>query len=188
MGMFVMYIETVKSVLKEINFKNYFIHQIEPSFQDFSYGFSIIKEDYIDFIKLDKDGYVRVIGLYYNKIDNVKIDNIFVDIIMQNGVVFHLKQIRPNLIEILKDFSRDFLLIDSNKKSLVFDEYKVMDKGKFIRIIGIKDDIFDKIEIHNADILYIEERYEGKIYGERVIYLTTKYDEIIIYGNSISMN
>lgn len=180
-----MYIETVKSVLKEINFKNYFIHQIEPSFQDFSYGFSIIKEDYIDFIKLDKDGYVRVIGLYYDNIDDIKIDNIFVDITMKTGVTFHLKQIRPDLIQIFKDFKKDFLFILSNDKCLIFDEYKIMDKGKFIRIIGINNGIFDKIEIHNEDILYIEEEYEGKGYGEREVYIKTKYDEIIISGNSI---
>ena len=66
----------VKEKLKELNYRVYSVHIIEPKFEDLTEGSLVCNEHGIEFIYLNKDKIITVLKLKYDDITDIEIDNI----------------------------------------------------------------------------------------------------------------
>jgi hypothetical protein len=179
-----MEILSIKEQLKKVNFRNYFIYQVEPEFKELLYGFSIIRNSHIEFIDINKEECNTVLKLHYSDIDKIYIKNILLDIYMKNGVIYHFKEIRLDLNEILLDFKGSELVIYNQNGVNVVQDYKVILEDNILSIVGneldeYKDSISSvKYNINYNDIVGINEEYTYDKY--RQVDVRTKNDNILI--------
>ena len=173
----------IKNQLKGINFRNYFIYQVEPKFKELHYGFSVIRNSYIEFIDTNEEECLYVLKLNYGDISRIYIENILLDIYMKNGIVYHFKEIRLNLDEILLDFKSYELIIYNKNGANIIQDYRIL-LDDILSIIGNKldenkDNIIPvKFEINYNDIVGINEEYTYDKY--RQVDIKTKNDNILI--------
>ena len=173
----------IKKQLKGINFRNYFIYQVEPKFKELHYGFSVIRNNYIEFIDTNEEKCNTVLNLNYDDIEKIYIEDILLDIYMKNGLVYHFKEIRLNLDEILLDFKSYELIIYNKNGANIIQDYRIL-LDDILSIIGNKldenkDNIIPvKFEINYNDIVGINEEYTYDKY--RQVDIKTKNDNILI--------
>ena len=173
---------SIKEQLKEINFKNYFIYQVEPKFKELNYGFSVIRNNYIEFINTIEENCPQVLKLNYEDIDRIYIENILTDIYMKDGLVYHFKEIRLDLNEILLDFKGNELIIYNQNGINVIQDYKVVLEEDILSIVGNELDKYEvipvKFNINYDDIVGINEKYTYDKY--RQVNIKTKNENIMI--------
>lgn len=174
----------IKEQLKGINFRNYFIYQVEPKFKNLEYGFSVLRNDYIEFIDTTEENFSIILKLNCSDIDRIYMENILIDIYMKNGFIYHLKQLRLDLQEILNDFKSKEITIFNNKEINVIQNYKILLEGDILSIIGNEVNEDNKINpinfnINYNDIVGINEEYFYDKCGQ--VNVKTKNDNILIY-------
>lgn len=174
----------IKNQLKGINFRNYFIYQVEPKFKELHYGFSVIRSNCIEFIDTTKEECPNVLRLNYDDINRIYIENILLDIYMKNGIVYHFKEIRLDLNEILLDFKGDELVIYNQNGINVIQNYKIVLEDNILNIVSNEVDEYEdiinlvKFNINYNDIEGINEEYHYDNY--RQVDVKTKNDNILI--------
>lgn len=179
-----MEILSTKEQLKEINFRNYFIYQVEPGFKELHYGFSVIRDNYVEFIDTNKEDCPSILDLNYDDINRIYIEDILLDIHMKNGIVYHLKQLRLDLNEILLDFKSNELVIYNKNGINIIQDYRIIPQDNILSIVGNeldenKDNITPvKFNINYDDIIGINEEYTYDNY--RQVNVKTKNDNILI--------
>jgi len=174
----------IKKQLKGINFRNYFIYQVEPKFKELHYGFSVIRNNYIEFIDTNEEKCNTVLNLNYDDIEKIYIEDILLDIYMKNGLVYHFKEIRLNLDEILLDFkSYEFIIYNKNGINIIQD-YRIIPQNNILSIVGNEIDEYEdvvnpvKYDINYNDIVGINEEYSYDKY--RQVSVKSKSDNIMI--------
>lgn len=172
----------IKEQLKGVNFRNYFIYQIEPKFKELHYGFSVIRNNYIEFINTTEENYPVILKLNYNDISKIYIEDILIDIYMKNGVVYHLKQLRLDLLEILNSFNGKELTICSNREINILQNHEIILENDILSIIGNETDENNpfRFNIDYNNLTGINEEYS---YNDckRVDIRTKNNNDILIY-------
>lgn len=174
----------IKEKLRKINFRNYLIYQVEPKFKELDYGFSVIRDGYVEFIDTTEEECPTILKLNYSDISRIYIEDILMDIYMGNGIVYHLKQLRLDLLKILNDFKGNELTICNNKEINTLKNYEIALKNNVLSIIGNKIDTDDKIkfrfDIDYNNLTGINEEY---LYNgcKRVDIRVKNNNDILIY-------
>lgn len=176
---------SIKEKLKKVNFKNYFIYQIEPKFEQLNYGFSVLRNDYIEFIDTTEENCPIILKLNCSDIDRIYIEEILMDIYMKDGQVYHFKELRLDLNKILNDFKGDEITICNKNGVNIIQNYKVILEDNMLSIVGNKVNETEnitpiKFNINYNDIVGINEEYT---YDKcRQVNIKTKNDNILIYS------
>lgn len=172
---------SITEQLKKINFRNYFIYQVEPQFEELHYGFSVIRDNHIEFIDTNEENCPTILKLNYKDINKIYMEEILMDIYMKDGQVYHFKEIRLDLNDILNDFKGDEITICNNKKINTLKNYDIVLENDTLSIIGSEIDKFNpvKFNINYNDIIGINEEYT---YDKcRQVDVKTKNNDILIY-------
>jgi hypothetical protein len=177
--------ESKKNQLKEINFKNFSIYQLEPKCKELNYGFSVLRKGYIEFIDTTEEKCITILKLKYEDIKSIYIDSIIVEIIMNNGDLYYMKELRFNLDEILNDFKNEHIVISDNKGLYIMKKCKIERdyENDSIDIIGksLNEELNEftyKINCNNIE--KIRENYCGKD-DYRDVEIKTSDDYIMIW-------
>jgi len=180
-----MEILSIKNQLKKVNFKNYFIYQVEPEFKELHYGFSVIRSNYIEFLDTNKKECPNILKLNYSDINKIYMEDVLLDIYMTDKNVYHFKEIRLDLQKILNDFKGKELTICNNRQINVIQNYKIILENDVLSIIGNKIDEKNNINPFKFNINYnnltdINEEYSYNGF-KRVDIKTKDNDDILIY-------
>ncbi|WP_338433392.1 hypothetical protein [Clostridium tyrobutyricum] len=178
----------VKEKLKELNYRVYSIHMIEPKFKELTEGSLVCKEHGIEFIYLNEDKIITVLKLKYDDIANIEIDNILVNIFMNNGKVYHLNQLRQNLEEVLLDFKGEYLTIEDEQAIHILKNYKIVKNDDILNITGVEMDANNmsrsiQYKVNLDDVDNIIEDYWGKEDRFREVFLTVNGKNMAIWCN-----
>ena len=178
----------VKEKLKELNYRVYSVHIIEPKFEDLTEGSLVCNEHGIEFIYLNKDKIITVLKLKYDDITDIEIDNILVNIFMNNGKVYHLNQMRQNLDEILADFNSEYINIEDERTIHILKDYKIVKNDDILNITGVEMDGNNmakpiQYKINLDDVNNIVEDYWGKEDGFREVFINVNGKNLAIWCN-----
>jgi hypothetical protein len=144
-----------------------------------------LRNNILEFIDTTEEECPTILKLDYSDIDRIYIENILTDIYMKNGLVYHLKELKLDLEEILNDFKGNELTICNNKEINTLKNYEIALKNNILSIIGSKFNEDDKINPFKFNIDYnnligINEEYSYN--GCKRVDIKTKDDnDILIY-------
>lgn len=183
-------VETIKEQIKSLSEKeNYFnIGEAEPNFEPFltQVSFAIDKNensfDILDTVEMGK--LFKTIN--YSDVEKIEIDSILVSIILKDGCIYCLHEVREDIADILKDFD-DTCMITKYKTTLEDGKLKYHTKYyTYIEEFEVYDDEEDNtVKISNdvstyifdySEIFSVEEQYDG---DHRLIQLVMMNEELI---------
>lgn len=181
-------IKPIKEQLKKINFRNYIINQIVPGFNELHYGFSVLRKDYIEFINTTEEKCTTILKLDYSSIKEVYIDSIIIQITLNDGTVYYMKELRTDLKEILGDFKSESINIMDKQDLYILINYEIIEdiRGNIIMIGNlvnenniVQENEF-KYNINLDDIQNMDENYDADD-DYRDIIIKTRDNDILIW-------